>query len=125
MAERIKLVQGDTKPAIFMSLTEKDSGDPINLVASTVTLRFRKEGSSVLQATIVADLIGGLLQPDGTIDASVPYDTPGVGGLCQAEWAVGDLDCAPGKYEGEIEITFPDGTQTVYDILKFQVRGDF
>jgi hypothetical protein len=32
----------------------------------------------------------------------------------------------PGDYEGEIEITFPDGQiQTVYDPLKFKVREDF
>jgi hypothetical protein len=31
-----------------------------------------------------------------------------------------------GDYEGEIQITFVDGTiQTVYDLLKFKLREDF
>jgi hypothetical protein len=31
-----------------------------------------------------------------------------------------------GDYEGEIQITFSDGTiQTVYDLLKFKLREDF
>jgi hypothetical protein len=36
------------------------------------------------------------------------------------------LDQSSGDYEGEIQITFFDGTiQTVYELLKFKVREDF
>jgi hypothetical protein len=43
----------------------------------------------------------------------------------QALWPAGALDTA-GSFEGEIEITFADGTvQTVYDRLRFKVREEF
>jgi hypothetical protein len=35
------------------------------------------------------------------------------------------LDVEPGPYEGEVEIDFGGELQTVYDVLKFQVRQQF
>ena len=37
-----------------------------------------------------------------------------------------DTFAEPGVYEGEIEITFSGGgVQTLFDLIKFNVRGDF
>ncbi len=41
------------------------------------------------------------------------------------DWSVDALDTA-GEFEGEVEVTFPDGRiQTAFAILKFQVREQF
>jgi hypothetical protein len=41
-------------------------------------------------------------------------------------WGANDLSQSAGDYEGEIEITFSDGTkETIYDLLKFKIRDDF
>lgn len=107
----IRLVQGDSKPIIILTLTDDSTGLPIDLSASatTVQVKFRASGSSTLLSTIPCS------KTTGGGDGKVQFDFSG-----------GVLDVDPGMYEGEIEITFgPAGTQTVYDILRFRVRGQF
>jgi len=124
MSRRIHLVQGDTQPPLVLSLKDRSSGAPLNLASSTPRLKFRKEGSTTLQATVTGSLLVGLLLDDGTVDTS--NATPGAGGRVQFSWGAGDLNGAPGRYEGEIEITHAGGAvQTMYDLLKFTVREDF
>ena len=110
MAEKIKLVQGDTKPALVCNLTDDTTGEVISLSGATVRLKFRAAGATELTATVTGVVTDG---PNGQVvfyPASAPQ-------MLQGE---------PGDYEGEIEITFADGTiQTVYDLLKFKVREDF
>lgn len=126
MAEKIKLVQGDTKPALVVSLTDETSGAAIDVSNATTRLKFRAVGDSTVLTTLVAAKLGGYLQPDGTIISTPPYDIPGKGGRVQFNWTPGSLDVEPGDYEGEIEITYDDNTiQTVYDVLKFKVRQEF
>ena len=126
MSTKIKLVQGDTKPALVVSLTDEESGEPIGLNGTTVRLYFRELAGSTILATLVGALIAGRVNTDGTITSTAPYDTPGAGGRVQFNWGANDLNRDPGEYEGEIEITFSDGTkQTVYDLLKFKLREDF
>lgn len=126
MAEKIKLVQGDTKPALVVSLTDENSGGAIGLNGSTVRLYFRAVGSTTILATLVGTLLAGIVLEDGTINSNSPYNTPGVGGRVQFLWGTNDLTQPAGDYEGEIEITFSDGSkQTVYDLLKFKLREDF
>jgi hypothetical protein len=127
MATKIKLVQGDTKPALIVSLTDENSGDPIAVNGATVRMYFRALGDTTILATLTATLLAGKVLEDGTIDAvTSPYDTPGAGGRVQFNWGSTDLNQAAGDYEGEIEITYSDGTkQTVYDLLKFKLREDF
>jgi hypothetical protein len=63
---------------------------------------------------------------DGTIDSASPYDLAGSGGRVQFNWGSTDLIQAAGDYEGEIEISYSDGSkQTVFDLLKFKLREDF
>jgi hypothetical protein len=126
MAEKIKLVQGDTKPVIVIALNDETSGDPIDISTATTRLKFRATGSSSILTTVTGVKLAGKLKSDGTIDSTSPYSTPGVGGRVQFLWADGDLNQPAGDYEGEIEITYADGTiQTVYDMLKFKIREDF
>lgn len=110
MSERIKLVQGDTKPALVCSITDEVTGAVITLTGATVLLKFRLSGAQELTATVV----GVVTDPAAGQVTFFPASAP--------EMLQGD----PGNYEGEIEITFADGSvQTVYDLLKFRVREDF
>jgi hypothetical protein len=106
----IKLVQGDTRPALNVTITDESTGEPVSIVGATVRLKFRKQGTTTLTATLT-----------GTI-------TDGLNGQVSFYWASDptSLSGEPGNYEGEIEITFSDGQiQTVYDTLKFRLREDF
>jgi hypothetical protein len=110
MAEKIKLVQGDTRPALVCTLTDENSSTAINLTGATCRMRFRAVGSTTIRSTLT-----------GTVtDAS--------NGVVEFYWASDpeSLNGDPGDYEGEIEITFANGqVQTVYDLLKFKLREDF
>jgi hypothetical protein len=108
MTDRIKLVQGDNRPYITLTLTDAD-GTAINLSGSTVVVYFRAAGSSTVLATIPCTLVSG-----GTT-GKVIFNFPGT-----------TLNVTPGYYEGEVSITFgASDVQTIYDTLKFQVRGQF
>ena len=110
MAEKIKLVQGDTRPAIVCSLTDETTGAVISLIDANVVLKFRAVGATELTATINGTVTDGA---NGKV-AFYPASSPAM------------LAGEPGDYEGEIEITFSDSqVQTVYDLLKFKVREDF
>lgn len=110
MAEKIKLVQGDTRPAIVCKITDDSTGAVIPLTGATVLLKFRALGATDLTATVTGAVTDG---PNGVV-AFYPASAPAM------------LQGEPGDYEGEIEITFADGqVQTVYDVLKFKMRGDF
>lgn len=110
MAEKIKLVQGDTRPSIICTLTDSITGDPIGLTNATVRMYFKATGATELTATI----IGTVIDPINGKVAFFPSTAPEM------------LQGEAGDYQGEIEVTFEDGTiQTIYDILKFKVREDF
>lgn len=111
MADKIKLVQGDTRPALVCTITDENNNNaPITLTGATVVLKFREVGSETLKATIP----GSVTNPTGGVVAFYWASVPT------------SLDGEAGDYEGEIEITFADGQiQTVYDPLKFKLREDF
>lgn len=110
MAEKIKLVQGDTKPALVCTITDEITGAALSLTGATVRLKFREAGATELTATVVGSVTDG---PNGQV-VFYPASAP--------EMLAGQA----GDYEGEIEITFADNTvQSVYDLLKFKVREDF
>jgi len=110
MAEKIKLVQGDTKPAIVCRLTDDTTGDVIALTGATVRLKFRAVGATALTATVVGAVTDAVNGEVAFYPASAPA-------MLQGE---------PGDYEGEIEITFADATvQTVFDVIRFKLREDF
>jgi len=110
MVDRIKLVKDDTRPALVCNITDDTTGGVIVLTGATVVLKFRALGSTTLQATVTGSVTDG---PNGQV-TFYPASNPAM------------LQGDAGDYEGEIEITFADGTvQTVYDVLKFKVRADF
>lgn len=110
MTEKIKLVQGDTRPAIVCTLTDETTGNAINLTGATPRLKFRAVGATVLTATVTGSVTDG---PAGKC-VFYPASSP--------QMLAGEA----GDYEGEIEIEFADSQiQTVYDVLKFKLREDF
>lgn len=110
MAERIKLVQGDNLPYIRLTLTNPADGTAINLSDSSIVVRvyFRAAGSATVLATITCEKVSG-----------------GATGQVRFNFPDGVLDVEPGPYEGEVEIDFDGQTQTVYEVLKFNVRSQF
>lgn len=125
MAEKIKLVQGDTRPQLVLSLTDPTTGEPINITGATVRMRFRQIGSASVKEVLVGATLPGLVMPDGSVSLDAPYDQFGAGGRAAIDWTPTALDTA-GEFEGEIEVTFADGTaQTVFDTLRFKVREEF
>lgn len=108
MAEKIKLVQGDTRPYIRATLQDAD-GTVINVADSTVNFKFRRVGETTTLFTVVCS------QPNGGTDGVVVFNFP-----------QDALNVEPGAYEGEIEVDYGGGDiQTVYDMLKFTVRAQF
>jgi hypothetical protein len=110
MVTKIKLVQGDTKPALVCSITDEITGAAINITGATVLLKFRAAGATTLTATVTGSVTNGATGEVAFYPASAPTMLLG----------------EAGDYEGEIQITFSDGSiQTVYDLLKFKLREDF
>lgn len=108
MAEKIKLVRGDTRPQLQLTLTNELDDTPIDLSGATVVMRFRQAGSGTVLDTLVGSVTQALL------------------GTVVFLWNLTTLNVDAGDYEGEIEITFPSlEVQTVYELLKFRVRQDF
>lgn len=105
MATVIKLVQGDTRPALIVTLRDTDdSGDPINISGATVRLLFREYDALALTDSIVGSIIDPL------------------NGLVKFNWNTDTLDI-PGDYEGEFEVTYSDGTiHTTFDKVYFYIR---
>ncbi|WP_025139008.1 hypothetical protein [Achromobacter sp. DH1f] len=126
--DKIRLVQGDTAPQLQLSLTDQRTRRPLDLSGPGTTSRllFREVGADTVKATMPCFAIAGLVDPDtGDVDFRPPYDVPGRGGRLAMDWSVDALDSA-GEFEGEVELTFPDGRiQTAFAILKFQVREQF
>ena len=120
--ETINLVSGDSKPEINLTLRDSNtpaSGltldpddpttwSPIDITDPTVRVKFRALGSSTVLDTLTC------------------VKTDVVNGECYMPWNIDTLDVDPGTYEGEIELTYTSGkVMTVFDKLKFKVRGDF
>lgn len=116
MAEKIKLVQGDTLPYIKLTLTDPKTGERINVADGDTVVRvyFRATGSTTVLSTFICEKI---LEPGGS--------TAGDTGVVRFNFPAGALDVDPGLYEGEVEVDFDGQTQTVYDVLKFNVRSQF
>jgi hypothetical protein len=106
----IRLVEGDERPVIVLTLTDDNTGSPIDLSLGTtvVTIKFREAGTTTLLSTISTSKLSG-----------------GTTGQVQFDFTGGVLNVDPGMYEGEIVINFNGQVQTVYDTLRFTVRENF
>ena len=104
----IKVVQGDSKPNITVTLTDEITGNAVDVSDpnTSVAVYFRKRGTTTLLSTIACT------------------KTDAVNGIVSFDFSGGVLDVDAGLYEGEIEVDFDGLTQTVYDVLKFRVRED-
>jgi len=109
MADVIKLVKDDNLPEITLTLTDRVTGDPIDLSAAstTVTVDFRALGGTTVTVLNCLKVTNGA---DGKVKFFFPGNT---------------LAVEAGPYEGEININFNGLKQSVYDVLKFKVREDF
>ncbi|MEO8296348.1 MAG: BppU family phage baseplate upper protein [Burkholderiales bacterium] len=110
MSNKIKLVQGDNRPYIKLTLKNSD-GSVMNLTNATVSVALRAAGDDVVLSTIQCTV------PNGGSDGVAVFNFPNQ-----------TLDVEPGEYEGEIKVSFSqldDDVQTVYDVLKFTVRAKF
>ena len=109
-ADVIRLVKGDERPVIVLTLTDDVTRSPIDLSLSTTTvaIKFREAGTTTLLSTINCTKLSG-----------------GTAGQVQFDFLGGVLDVDPGMYEGEIVIDFSGQVQTVYDTLRFTVRENF
>lgn len=109
MADKIKLVQGDTRPQIQLTLTDETTGNAIDITGATVLMKFRASGSDTLVDTLTGIVTNG---PAGSVVIG---------------WNPTTLAVEAGDYEGEVEVTFASGqgVQTVYELLKFKVREEF
>jgi len=108
MADKIKLVQGDSRPQIQVTLTDEGTGAVIDVTGATCRMKFRASGSATVLDTLVAAPLNAAL------------------GQIVFNWNPTSLTQPPGDYQGEIEITFSNGDiQTVYEVLKFKLREDF
>lgn len=108
MSEKIKLVQGDTRPSVQVTLTDENTDAAIDITGATVKMFFRAVGDSG-----ILDTLNGVI-------------TNPTGGVVVFSWNSNTLATADGQYEGEVQITFSDNTiQTAYSLLKFVVRADF
>jgi hypothetical protein len=105
----IYLVQGDSgRPQVQTSITDENTGAVVNITGALPIMKFRMVGSTTLQATLT-----GIV-------------TDGPNGVCAFEMTSTALSGDPGNYEGEIQITFSNGSiQSVYDPLRFRMREDF
>lgn len=120
--DTIQLVKGDTLPELNLTLRDSNKAAvgttlkadniltwaPIDITDATVHLKFKALGASVVKATI-------------TMTKQAPYAE----GKVFMQWPEGVLD-TPGTFTGEVELSYANGgVQTVFDQLKFKVRGDY
>jgi hypothetical protein len=120
-SDTLNLVTGDTLPELTFTLKDSNTAAsgltldennsatwaPINVTGATVKLRLRELGSTSVKSTLTCSV------------------TNGSAGKVATDFPTGTLDTA-GTFEGELELTFPNGgIQTVNDLIKFKVRSDF
>lgn len=106
----IKLVQGDNLPEVTLTLTDRQTGDALDLSALTtvIVVKLRAAtGTTVLSTLACSKPNGGA---DGVVKFYFPADT---------------LSIPAGQYQGEIEINYNGQYLTVYDLLQFTLRAQF
>jgi len=107
----IYLVQGDTGPQIFITVTREDTGIAVDVSSGTARLKVRKKGTDTVLFTLVASDVGDNLE-NGNLYFSLD------GGQLAT--------IAAGNYEGELELTLADSTvETVYERVDIVIREDF
>lgn len=106
----IKLVQGDNLPEVTLTLTDRQTGNPLDLSASTtvVVVKLRAATGTTILSTLTC------YKPTGGADGVVRFNFPTT-----------TLDLPAGNYQGEIEISYNGQYLTVFDLLQFVLRAQF
>lgn len=120
-SETLYLVQGDTLPQLKVTVRDRneaatgkvlDLEDPstwalVNLTGSTVRLRIREVGGTTIKSTLIGNNTNPTIGEVVFLFDQTTLNTAGV-------------------FEGEIEYTSSTGgVQTVYELIKLQVREQF
>jgi hypothetical protein len=125
----LRYVQGDSRPAIRVSL--ELAGAPIDVSAGGTTVRayIRLVGQTTLKDTLVGTKsTGRLTAVDSdtgawTVDTTAPYNVAGVGGIVLFNPNPTTFNQA-GQYEAEYEIDLGGGIkQTVNKVDRINVRA--
>lgn len=105
----IKIVQNDNLPEVTLTLTDRNTGDPIDLSAATTTVvvKLRALGGTTVLSTLACSKVD---PANGVVRFGFPGDT---------------LDIPAGQYQGEIQISFNGQILTPFDLLNFTLRADF
>lgn len=123
----IPMVSGDVGRPTYLWLRDPATLIPYDLSASDTFVRakVRDVGQTVLRDTIAAVKIPGVVNDDGSITSSPPYNVPGQYGLARIDWSAAALATA-GRCEAEIEITFSTGVIiTMFDPIQLTIREQF
>jgi hypothetical protein len=106
----IYVTQGDTGPDITLTLTDHDTGVPIDVTdVATSVLKFRAVNTTTILATITLAITGN---PEN--------------GQLLLVWPPGTLNVTPGFYEGEITLTDVDGKIiTAFTHPRFLVQAQY
>jgi len=115
----IKLVQNDTAPELNMTLTDSTDGSAVDLTNVTVAvLKIKPIGSDTVKATI--PMYRTAPYTSGHVFMQWPAPVTDSDGVVTSALDTG------GVFTGEIELTYSDGkVHTVFDELKFEVRGEY
>jgi len=106
------LVKNDTFSQIQATITREDTGAAVNLTGTTAKLRFKAAYTSTVLFTLTA------------VQAVSGDFADGVATFSFASSNLANRDA--GNYEGEIEITYADGTkETVFELINFIIREEF
>lgn len=120
-SETIYLVQGDTLPQLKITIRDQNTAAPgktldpedqstwakVDLTGATVRLKVREVGGTTIKDTLTGNLTDAI---NGEVVFLFDADT---------------LDTS-GTFEAEIEYTASNGSiQTVYDLIRLQVREQF
>lgn len=104
------LVQSDTAPQVKAVITRSDTGAVVDMTGATVRMYFRAKTSTNVLFTSTAANVGDNFS----------------NGIAVFIFTAGQLNQPEGYYQGEIEITYSNGTvETIFDLLSFYIRADF
>ena len=106
----IKLVQGDNLPEVTLTLTNRQTGDVLDLSAATtvIVVKLRAATGTTILSTLTCS------KPNGGSDGVVKFYFP-----------ANTLNIPAGNYQGEIEISYNGQYLTVFDLLQFVLRAQF
>lgn len=107
----ILLVKDDNGTQVECLVIRDDTNTAVDLTGATARLKFRKRRTTTVLFTLT-----NIYASSATLLA----------GKALFEFTGENLNQAAGLYEGEIEVTFPNGNiETVFEVIKFQLRDDF